>query len=485
MFSLLDLAPHSKAKSRTAAAYGGRDVPAVEPGVDDQVRALIDLVRTKYAKPAAAAAAAAAASATKGATRQHQHQHQHQHQQQQQQQQSLLDLGPLSCYFTMDVITRLAFGHEFGYLKQETDLYRFLGGVRDLWPRMSTCADVPWIRNFLFSPAFLKLIGPKSTDKSSFRALMSKMHNNRVNAHATHVASTSPSTTSSSSSKNNTSSSDQSVQRYEELVANRSGDLMFPELPGFLEAADKDRCGRCLYRDSYGAEGTHCFGGVQLCDDCRATWRAYLESFPERAARVFPEILAVRPELNDRISRKESRNDNVVMNIEETPQASYTLGRGSNGSCVPGDWKGTSKSTSAAKFDSLKDISRDVVVREPTARNMLKRATGLAEGSSLPLGAEHEIFKGHDGTRRFLTQANDFGMCRVPHQRFENGYVVAEVPHVRPWLELRVSEPDLSKHWVRWNQLLGHMDDVAAVVVNVQRPHLYVQMGESRLRGGA
>ncbi|KAK1840242.1 hypothetical protein CCHR01_17134 [Colletotrichum chrysophilum] len=76
---------------------------------------------------------------------------------------------------------------------------------------------------------------------------------------------------------------------------------------------------------------------------------------------------------------------------------------------------------------------------------MLKRATGLVE-VSLPQGAKHDLFKGNDGTDRFLTQANDFGMCRAPHQRFENGYAVATVPHVRPWLKLRVSEPALSKH---------------------------------------
>ncbi|KAK1975069.1 BcABA3 [Colletotrichum cereale] len=87
-------------------------------------------------------------------------------------------------------------------------------------------------------------------------------------------------------------SSSQSVQRYQDLTETRSKDLMFPELSGILEAADKNRCNQCLYRDSYGAEGTHCFGGVQLCGDCRATWGAYLESFPERAANVFPEILA-------------------------------------------------------------------------------------------------------------------------------------------------------------------------------------------------
>lgn len=145
MFSLLEPTAHSKAKARTAATYGGRDIPAIEVGVDDQVKTLVDLLREKYAL----------SSSTAKDTPQ-----------------PLLDLGPLSCYFTMDVITRLAFGQEFGYLKNETDHYNFLGGVKELWPRLSICADIPWIRGVLFSSPFLKLMGPKSTDKKGFGALM-------------------------------------------------------------------------------------------------------------------------------------------------------------------------------------------------------------------------------------------------------------------------------------------------------------------------
>lgn len=84
----------------------------------------------------------------------------------------LLDLYKTSGYFTLDVITRLAFGKEFGYLSEEKDHYNFMGSLHDLWPQMSTCADVPLIRNVLFSPFFLKLMGPKPTDKGGFGALM-------------------------------------------------------------------------------------------------------------------------------------------------------------------------------------------------------------------------------------------------------------------------------------------------------------------------
>lgn len=144
MFTVLQPKEHTQFKSRTLHAYSGREMPEFEAGVDDQVRTFVDTLHRKYAAPAPGRPGEGA----------------------------LLDLGPISCYFTMDVITRLGFGQEFGYLKSETDLYSFLKQVRDLWPQMSTSADVPWIRNVLFSKPFLKLLGPKKKDKEGFGALM-------------------------------------------------------------------------------------------------------------------------------------------------------------------------------------------------------------------------------------------------------------------------------------------------------------------------
>jgi hypothetical protein len=142
MFALLKPIPHAKAKARVTPAYSGRESPELEPGVNDQVNTLVELISRKYmSKPA-----------DNG--------------------KPILDLAPLSNFFTMDVITRLAFGHEFGYLKNETDHYNFLGIVRGLWPLMSTSADIPWIRNILFSPTFLKFFGPKPTDETGFGTLM-------------------------------------------------------------------------------------------------------------------------------------------------------------------------------------------------------------------------------------------------------------------------------------------------------------------------
>jgi hypothetical protein len=81
----------------------------------------------------------------------------------------------------------------------------------------------------------------------------------------------------------------QDVQRYKDLIA-RSGTLMFEGLREFLEQSDEKPCQDCQRRQSYGAETSHAFGGVQLCKKCREEWGAYVESFPDRFAKVFPEV---------------------------------------------------------------------------------------------------------------------------------------------------------------------------------------------------
>jgi len=79
------------------------------------------------------------------------------------------------------------------------------------------------------------------------------------------------------------------IQRYMDVLARRE-EVLFPGLAEILETGGDGHCDACRYRASYGAETTHRFGGVELCDSCKAEWLAFLESFPERAAKVFPGL---------------------------------------------------------------------------------------------------------------------------------------------------------------------------------------------------
>ncbi|MCS7483825.1 hypothetical protein ACFFQW_38450 [Umezawaea endophytica] len=82
-------------------------------------------------------------------------------------------------------------------------------------------------------------------------------------------------------------------ERYANVVANGEK-LMFPGLVIMLEGSGNGNCGRCRYRPSYGAEAFGRFGGVELCDSCKAQWQYYLKKFPARAAEVFPDLLSQR-----------------------------------------------------------------------------------------------------------------------------------------------------------------------------------------------
>ncbi|MEU9243305.1 hypothetical protein [Streptomyces sp. NPDC048385] len=73
--------------------------------------------------------------------------------------------------------------------------------------------------------------------------------------------------------------------RYADVIAQEEK-ILFPGLRTMLENSGTPPCGRCRYRESYGAETSGEFGGVELCDACRGEWRTYLTDFPTRAAQI-------------------------------------------------------------------------------------------------------------------------------------------------------------------------------------------------------
>jgi hypothetical protein len=78
---------------------------------------------------------------------------------------------------------------------------------------------------------------------------------------------------------------------YRDAVA-QEGRLLFDGLAELLrlQDVDRERCGQCRYKASYGAETIGQFGGVELCRRCRQGWGEYIQSLPRRAAEVFPEL---------------------------------------------------------------------------------------------------------------------------------------------------------------------------------------------------
>lgn len=142
LLSMLGTHAHRELKTKVLTTISPRENPGMEQAINDQIETLIRVIRTRYASTSF------------------------------ENKQSLFDLGPMSLFFTMDVTTCLVFGRAIGDMEDETDHSGFLQHVADLWPQMSTSADVPWIRKIIFSPLFLKLLGPKVSDKKGFGNLM-------------------------------------------------------------------------------------------------------------------------------------------------------------------------------------------------------------------------------------------------------------------------------------------------------------------------
>jgi hypothetical protein len=142
MFSVRDPREHDRVKARLSPAYSGRDTPHLEDAVDQQVDSLISLIRRRYLSDPASSEFRA------------------------------MPLINVLSYFTLDVISKVALGTEFGCCASDSDPYNFYKGLAEHMPVMALTSDVPWMRAILYSPTFLKYFGPRDTDPNGVGPLM-------------------------------------------------------------------------------------------------------------------------------------------------------------------------------------------------------------------------------------------------------------------------------------------------------------------------
>ncbi|MFE0104877.1 hypothetical protein [Streptomyces sp. NPDC059009] len=94
------------------------------------------------------------------------------------------------------------------------------------------------------------------------------------------------------------------VERYEAIMAQEER-LLFPGLAAMLNRPDEEKCPRCVRRHAYGAQSIGEVAGVQLCDDCRAVWRAYFLDVPRRVAAALP-LAGAKPDRPTTAAARES-----------------------------------------------------------------------------------------------------------------------------------------------------------------------------------
>ncbi|KAK5655368.1 hypothetical protein OQA88_5935 [Cercophora sp. LCS_1] len=139
MLTTMDTAAHDRLKAQTANGYNGRDNVDIEAGVDAQLVKLVDLIRGQYLS---------SSSETRPA-----------------------DLVKIIRFFTLDVVTSLAYGEPFGYLEANSDLFDFNRQVDELSRPMAVMIDTPVLRTLMNSP-LAPHIAPKITDKKGMGRLI-------------------------------------------------------------------------------------------------------------------------------------------------------------------------------------------------------------------------------------------------------------------------------------------------------------------------
>jgi hypothetical protein len=123
----------------TPTKYSGKENESMEESINVQIANLIRLIETKYLSSA------------------------HSYRP--------VDFGEKASFFTLDVISDLAFGGAFGYLEKDEDVYNYLKITQSFIPIMMLISNVPTLADLLHSKLLRGLL-PSESDKLGFGAFI-------------------------------------------------------------------------------------------------------------------------------------------------------------------------------------------------------------------------------------------------------------------------------------------------------------------------
>ncbi|PKS11126.1 hypothetical protein jhhlp_002887 [Lomentospora prolificans] len=139
LFSMRDEVKHRELRAKMAAGYSGKENLSMEGTIDYQIAKLINLIETKYLSRG-------------GEYRP-------------------MDFGQKGQFFTLDVISDLAFGQPFGFLEKDADVFDYLKITKGFIPFMIVLCHQYWLADILHSKPFQGLF-PKAGDKIGFGAFI-------------------------------------------------------------------------------------------------------------------------------------------------------------------------------------------------------------------------------------------------------------------------------------------------------------------------
>ncbi|WYZ41627.1 hypothetical protein EsH8_V_000522 [Colletotrichum jinshuiense] len=126
---------HTKLRSKMAAGYSGREVENLEEKIDDNLLRLIRLIDDYIdtGKP--------------------------------------FDFGRKAQFFTLDVISDIAFGEPFGFMATDSDVHGYIEQTEKAMPLFMAVTVFPWIIRMFASPLFRAVL-PSEKDRLGFGKVM-------------------------------------------------------------------------------------------------------------------------------------------------------------------------------------------------------------------------------------------------------------------------------------------------------------------------
>lgn len=83
-----------------------------------------------------------------------------------------MDFAKAAQYFTLDVISDLAFGKPFGFLATDSDVHDYIKMTEESMPVMMVVSVMPWIARLMQTKLFKGLL-PSEKDKLGFGKFIS------------------------------------------------------------------------------------------------------------------------------------------------------------------------------------------------------------------------------------------------------------------------------------------------------------------------
>lgn len=140
VMTITDEKAHASMRAKLIPGYTGRET-GFEAAVDRMLSEMIALIRRDYVEKDA-----------------------------------VMDFARIATFFTLDVLTKVAFDLEIGFLKENKDHYDYQKALTGFLPIMDLCCNHPTIFKILNSKLVLSLTKPKPEDKIGQGALIGQAH---------------------------------------------------------------------------------------------------------------------------------------------------------------------------------------------------------------------------------------------------------------------------------------------------------------------